>query len=271
VVARSIGLGKASTFAGFCARHDNDTFRELEDVPFRGSAKQCFLLAYRVVVMELMAKRGANESYPLLTNLEKGKSLDHQLHIRSIARRGVSGTAKSLREFEEFKLEYDHRLLTEDFADLQSVVIYFDGNLPYSGSGTCYPRFDLHGSELQRPTCDPSELVTFHAIQVGDKGAFVMAWLRSPSGIGRRFAESLRQVEQEHLPETSLRIALATSENVYISPTWWRSLDESTQDLARDLHGCGIAFPMRPEDLRAAGAFRGLPRATWVVPAFDIA
>jgi hypothetical protein len=49
IVARRIGVNLASTFTGFCHRHDTSTFAAI-DIPITAlSEEQIFLLAYRAI------------------------------------------------------------------------------------------------------------------------------------------------------------------------------------------------------------------------------
>ena len=50
------GVGSASTFTGFCAKHDDQIFSPLEKAPFEGTPEQCFLVAYRALARELHVK-----------------------------------------------------------------------------------------------------------------------------------------------------------------------------------------------------------------------
>lgn len=52
-----IGLGAASTFAGFCARHDNSLFSEIEGVRLAPDACVAELLGFRAAAYELHQKR----------------------------------------------------------------------------------------------------------------------------------------------------------------------------------------------------------------------
>lgn len=56
IALRKIGRNDASTFAGFCNRHDTELFRPLDTKPFDGvDREQLFLLAYRGITCELHA------------------------------------------------------------------------------------------------------------------------------------------------------------------------------------------------------------------------
>lgn len=51
-----VGIGEASTFAGFCAHHDNELFGPVEKQPFQGTLEQIAILGYRAICHELSLK-----------------------------------------------------------------------------------------------------------------------------------------------------------------------------------------------------------------------
>jgi hypothetical protein len=56
ITLKLTGLKTATTFTGFCNRHDTEIFKPIETVPFNPSSEHAFLLAYRVLCKELYAK-----------------------------------------------------------------------------------------------------------------------------------------------------------------------------------------------------------------------
>ena len=55
-----IGRGVATTFSGFCSKHDNQLFVDIEDIPYlTGNMKQNFLFSYRALCYEMIAKETA--------------------------------------------------------------------------------------------------------------------------------------------------------------------------------------------------------------------
>lgn len=73
-----VGLKQASTFTGFCGRHDDVTFAPLEKRPFEGTDEQIFLLAYRVLCLELFLKRADMESTPAKREFDRGRGVEDQ-------------------------------------------------------------------------------------------------------------------------------------------------------------------------------------------------
>ena len=66
---RRVGWREASTFTGFCARHDAATFAPVETRPFESTPEQCFLLAYRALCHEIHSKRASLRAEPELRRL----------------------------------------------------------------------------------------------------------------------------------------------------------------------------------------------------------
>jgi hypothetical protein len=59
VIPRKMGVRTASTFFGFCSRHDTEMFRPVE-YGHRGLTNEnCFLLSFRALAYEVIMKRCA--------------------------------------------------------------------------------------------------------------------------------------------------------------------------------------------------------------------
>jgi len=79
-----VGINKASIFSGFCQYHDNYIFSPIEKQYFTATNEQCFLLGYRAIARELYLKKASlNIMEYSLMQLDRGKSLEGQIHIQS--------------------------------------------------------------------------------------------------------------------------------------------------------------------------------------------
>jgi hypothetical protein len=85
---RQVGWRNASTFTGFCARHDSLTFKPLETSAFESTREQCFLIGYRAVCHEFFTKSRLLKSNPTLRRLtDRGVPAEHQQRAQPAARR----------------------------------------------------------------------------------------------------------------------------------------------------------------------------------------
>ena len=78
VLPSLLGVNRASTFTGFCSKHDNLIFSPLEDRPFTGSKEQCFLLGYRALAREYFTKLSAKSLSDIHRQGDRGKPPEQQ-------------------------------------------------------------------------------------------------------------------------------------------------------------------------------------------------
>jgi hypothetical protein len=109
-----IGKNKASTFEGFCSKHDKELFEEIDDHQFdRNNKKQLFLLAYRSVSKELHASmsKAIKIQTAYLSKVQRG-SIDGN----SISEEGLFATQCIIDAYEvyEYKNELDKALLNKN-------------------------------------------------------------------------------------------------------------------------------------------------------------
>jgi hypothetical protein len=112
---KRIGLNQASTFTGFCERHDAELFRPLETIPFTASKEQLFLLAYRALAKELYAKRFAVRLEPFLRKGDVGKGPVEQVMLQKLRYLREQLHDLSLRDQEATLKDYERIYLSRDF------------------------------------------------------------------------------------------------------------------------------------------------------------
>jgi hypothetical protein len=231
-----IGLNKASTLPLFCSAHDSKTFEPLEQEPFTGTREQCFLLAYRAVCNEYLKKRNQADGIELLKTMDRDKPVSDQIEIQTQIEAYGMAVKASVRDMERHKLEFDSVLAGGDFAPLKAYVVKF-GSIPeVLCSGVLYPECDFDGRTIQYMgnLTDTLQLITHSLVTTANGGAFVFAWLESSDGASRQLAESLDRLSDEQLPHAVLRFVFEFSENHYLNPSWWDSLDPAIRKAISD-------------------------------------
>ena len=126
---KRVGINQASTFSGFCGRHDNLTFAPLEDAPFTATDEQCFLLGYRAVCRELYQKQAALNAVSYLRTLDRGRSVEEQMGFQRFLDRMERGQTAGCRDLVERKSDFDRILLSRSFSEVSSYVV-FTSNIP---------------------------------------------------------------------------------------------------------------------------------------------
>ena len=232
VAPELIGLNRASTFTGFCSRHDDAIFRPVEKRKFSCSQEQCFLLAYRALAREIYTKKAAASLTDIYRDADKSRSLDDQYQIQILINQYEDGLRAGLRDLDHYKSIYDTVLLESDFSCIRSYVVEFGQPPDVMCSGGVFPNQDFEGGELQDIadlTATP-HVLTFTSFYGGDCGVVVFTWLPESDRTCKRFIESLHRVPDAALTNALLRFFFEHCENVHMNPDWWEKLPAQTRD-----------------------------------------
>jgi hypothetical protein len=250
------GVRGASTFTGFCARHDNELFRPIEDFPFTATREQVFLLCYRAIARELYAKRAQVVDIPYLKTLNRGKSIQEQVAIQQTLAAFSMGADQGLQEIEQLKTILDKALLSNQYSIIDYYVLQFDQTPDVLCSGVTNPVYDFGGNLLQDlGNLDKDmEDMMFSAIPTSVGGAVVFGWLND-SNACKRLIQTLDSLTDTELSHAVLRFLFQNIENMCINPKWWNGLAETDrQNLLSRLHDSGSTrIPERPEQLMDDG------------------
>jgi len=232
---RRVGWRNASTFTGFCARHDTSTFAPLETRPFASTPQQCFLVAYRALCHEIYEKLASLRAQPVLRRLgDQGRPLNLQTRVQHDYRVIEDGTRRGLGYFERLKSVMDSELLNSDYSRWTRTVIRFRGEIAVATAGVVSPNRDLAGRTLQilhDPSKSDQEPLLCGVVPLEHGGAVVFSWLREHAA-PRRFLESIL-AETERVPDIVIQFFFAHISNTCFSPRWWKGLSPEQQ---RHLH-----------------------------------
>ncbi len=227
---RQVGLRDASTFTGFCAKHDSLTFKPLETTAFIGNTEQCFLIGYRALCHQVYQKSGALKAIPIIMKKLDDSSLpvETQKEMQHIYTAIDAGTKKGLNHFQKLKAGMDKQLTEADYSGWSRVVVNFRGDLCVASTGSVSPNCDFDGKQLQvlhDPQADMESLL-FGMVATSIGGAVVLTWL-SRETKPRAFIDSLLKHDNRRLPGLLVQFIFAYIENTYFSISWWESLSEA--------------------------------------------
>jgi hypothetical protein len=239
-----VGWREASTFSGFCGRHDNWTFGPLERMPWTASAEQCFLVGYRALCHEVFQKVCSLKSSPVMKMLvDRGL----QPHMQRAIQRDLAvidaGTRAGLAAFERLKAQMDQQLLANDFSGWSRVVVDFSGDLCVLTTGVVSPNRDLVGRQLQVLHESPAEQesLLIGIVAAPEGGTVVLTWPREQLA-PRLLIDSLLRISEDRLPGMLVQFAFAYIENTYFSARWWEALLESDRRQLASLAGIANAY-----------------------------
>ena len=217
------GIGKVSTFRGFCKEHDNELFEPIDKSPLLPTDKQICLYAYRSICRELFVKENALALMDgQMNQLANNKAL-YEL-FTGVKRR----TSFGLNNLKRHKKEYDLSLKDKLYADIKSVLFTSPQKLSVAFSGLFYPDMDFKGRKLQDLGDEASslDLITFCSAPMNTGWGFLFSWHKNSSIVCVELMRSLTTVVHDNgvLSDYLFRLVISNCENIAISPSWWESL-----------------------------------------------
>lgn len=231
-IAKLIGIQRASTFTGFCARHDDQLFAPIEKVPFRGCPEQILLLGYRALCREVFTKKAANDFSELLRDTDKGKDQYAQELTQGMLNEYRQGLKAGLEDLERHKKSYENILLKRKFSEINFFLLELSSSPDVLASFSCHPEYDFHGTFLQDLSkIEPAkELIAFSIIPTDQGGAVVFSWIGEVNGACNTLIQSLGGLTNAQTTDAVVRFAFEHGENTFFSPSWWRTLRKEAQE-----------------------------------------
>jgi hypothetical protein len=227
-----IGINNASTFTGFCSKHDDQLFSCLEKEAFTKSEEQCFKLAFRSFAREYYTKSALVDMYEVNAGLDKGKSAYRQAEIQEQAFFTNFGAEAGLRDNIYQKGKFDKGIESNDYSEIRAVVIAYTDPFPVQVSGSVNPDFSFDNVKLQ----DLSDLemvpdlLSFTSFYDGHKSYIVLSWLQHCHKTSTTLIKSLMSKSKEDISTYLVQYILSNFENYYLSPKWWGELSNNDKE-----------------------------------------
>jgi hypothetical protein len=221
-----IGINKASTFYGFCKKHDNELFKDIDDKHLIPNNKQAMLYAYRAITKEIFTKQSA-----ILMLKAQIESLPKQCAEAELTRNMLSGTVYGLDALSKIKTYYDESLANETYDDIRYAAFYCKESPVAAFSGLIYPDFDFQGRPLQNldGSANKLSLITYCSAPKRDGWCFLFAWHKSCEQIARSYMGSVAQLMKSDriLGDALFNLVILNCENHAFSPEWWEDIKPS--------------------------------------------
>lgn len=239
-----IGVNRASTFPGFCQKHDQLLFSAIERAPVRASEEHAFLLTYRAMCYELAAKRGAERSEPLLRSLDRGRPLPAQQLWQHQQDELSKGWSTGLRELQRQKTDFDELFKCGDYSRARYYIVWFDSHPDIVCSGWTIPDRDFEGHEIQNLSDEktPAHYLALSLIPSGDRGCAYFSWISGEDTARVRFIASLAGLSKEQIPHAVVRFVLRSFENQCWRPSWWEQLDQEVRARILQYFSMGLDY-----------------------------
>jgi hypothetical protein len=226
-----IGVNRASTFPGFCSKHDTELFQEIETKDVVVDKKGAFLLAFRAVAYESFAKSAALKAQSAMLQADTGLPLPKQIILQNELAAYKVGLELGVRDTQNAKTIYDTAFKTDDVSDFRYHAINFANILPVVACGAFLPEQDFHGTVLQKlGTATTLEGLTFNLTAFNNQSVAVFGWFSSKSKVAEKFITSFVEMEDSVKASLIIQFAFETFENCYVRPSWWRELPSNKRE-----------------------------------------
>lgn len=248
VVPELVGVRKASTFNGFCSKHDTSIFKVLDVLEDHLSPEFLAKMCFRSISKELFLKRNLLDDERDIRAFEMGRSAYAQRRIRSILSEKNAGMKAAIRELEVLKSKFDSMIEVGCYNGAVHVVIELRGVLPVLISSLFQPERTAAGERIQnlQDMGVLAECVLLGSFPVGSNSCIVLSFLEGAS-LARKFVESVVALPPEAIAGYFIGLAFEVAENIAISPVWWDGLDKEWREVLTGAWNRGLLFSQSSE------------------------
>lgn len=243
-----IGINNASTFTGFCQKHDDQLFSCLEKKTFTKSEEQCFKLAFRSFSREYYTKSALVNMYEINCGLDRGKPAYRQAEIQGQAFVTNVGAEAGLRDSIYQKEMFDNCIKNEDYSSIRAVVIEYSDPFPVQVSASTNPDFCFDNTKLQdlSDLKKVPDLLSFTSFYDGCKSYIVFSWLQHCHSACTTLMKSLLSKPKEDISTYLVQYIFSNFENYFISPVWWDRISSYDQESLVEISHDNVSIFVKP-------------------------
>ncbi|MBF0664987.1 MAG: SEC-C domain-containing protein [Brevundimonas sp.] len=225
---RLMGLRDASTFPGFCAKHDNSLFELIERRLSKVEVHHALLMLYRNVAYELHQKRVSVGGAAIISALDAGRPLHHQRFVQQLSAEFSHGATIAVEELEEELSKAAFAIKEGLYHNIHSITFVFDGIIPFSASFYVAPYVNTANQEIQGWYDRDIEYLSFYSSILGGRSAITLSWI--DSDLVSKLARDMAAAGPGEIASLMFTFALGNSENVFVDPRWYESLGQRDRD-----------------------------------------
>lgn len=224
----TVGVKKASTFYGFCGKHDNELFKPIEENPLKPSDEQIALHLYRCVCKETYEKENSLE---LANEILRFPVLEQE--ILTSYKLFAHGTQLGLDRIRYHKGIIEQDLKKNDFSKFSAITFFMNGEQFMCFSGITMPTHDYYGIELQDLSEDAplDQLAVFTAPSTAG-WTISFAWHDDHCQSNLKLINSMKSLYKDGTSFSTLisRLLFTCMENYALKISWFDSKPKILKD-----------------------------------------
>ncbi|SDD22410.1 hypothetical protein [Halanaerobium congolense] len=241
-VLKKEGRSTASTFKGFCGKHDNKIFTPIEEYDYKiGNKKQDFLFAYRALAKEYHIKKSvynmaehfidlSNEEYEEVCNYCDIETRDKDTLDKKF-KKILLGTGDNLEKLENYKKIMNINLDKERYYKIQSDVVKLPNNHSITASSMFFMEYDNQGNLINDFNRFTNMKPMFFTIFPQKNFTYIIFSYFKTDKNYYDFINSQIISQEVNFQKTIISNILAIYvENFFVSPLLWEFLDEEVKE-----------------------------------------
>ncbi|MDR3044343.1 MAG: SEC-C domain-containing protein [Desulfovibrio sp.] len=239
-----VGVSSASTFFGFCKKHDQDFFLKIENKNFEKCYEDVFRLHYRSMCKQYYDKMVAIESQKeQLKMIDRGMNANLQRNVQMFLNMYIAGNEQDLIDMEFFMNEACEVYKTGAFEKYSYCVFEFLRIPSVMACSAFAMSVDAFGDVVQSTLSGVLRIVAGRLERISspekkfpllcvnvfandDKGIALFSWDKGADEVYRKCFEKLSLANSAQVTEMIVRMLCAYTDNFVVEPKWWNSLDE---------------------------------------------
>lgn len=226
-IADFIPVGKkvASTFYGFCERHDTEVFSPIENFEFDGSDKHCFLHTYRSFAHSYHSKKQELKLYK--SDWSSMNNVPYQIkHCQ------ILGAEIALKEMEPEKQYLDNILINNDFEKLNYSIVETNDFFPFGCSSIVNPHFTVKNEPIDDWVDETKPWTSMILTVVPDKkNSFAIIAASSNAENGLKFLDHFDELDDEKALHAISTMMTKLAENTFWSPKLWAQMSSQFKQI----------------------------------------
>ena len=230
-----VGIGRATTFHGFCARHDRDLFSYVENKRFDTELNQCFALAYRTVAYEVHPQAGTDQFFRGMTRQVPAR---HAVGTQAFAASMLRGHQAARDGILLTAARFSALLPDGAMGGVEHLVIGYDGVLPFAFAGAFAPMWDFEDHEFQslRTGEATAGYLALNTVTAADRSHVILSWLTEAAPQLRTLLRQIQDMPLAMAGRAVLEMALEGVGTLVFSPSWVKALDPGATTALERLH-----------------------------------
>lgn len=244
------GRKQATVFTGFCGKHDKELFRVIEDIEFKGTEEQIFMLTYRTIASELYTMKVTSdrrvefvlggkydEIFKNDYNILESKNYydafyeaykENILQSADVKKSGYEDLLKT-------KEKMDKMINDRNFKGVKYEYRYYEEEIKFSGSIFAGQEFDIQGKRIQSLTDTEFESMVYNVLYKDGKTHIVVSWLGEEGSKFDELGEQISKMGDNELKQYVSNIMLMYGEKIVITPTAYDRLSKDKKDKFKEI------------------------------------